>query len=102
MHDPYLYDDCNVLRNNFGIKNEAELEKAEVDISCNAIYEITISPLDGDYDFEHFCMMHFYIFKDIYEWAGRPRTVSIEKAEAVLGYMSIEYANPENIDCHFF
>lgn len=41
--------------------------------------------------------MHSYIFQDIYEWAGVPRTVPMEKSEAILGYMSIEYASPQNI-----
>lgn len=98
MIDPYCYEDCEVLRNKLGIKDSAELDRAEVDFSCNAIHELSISPLAGDYDFKHFCDFHAYIFKDIYEWAGKPRTVEMEKAEAVLGYMSIEYAKPEEIN----
>ena len=98
MRDPYFYDDCDVLQNKLGIKNEKLLEEAEVDISCNAIYEITTLSLRGNYDFDHLCKFHAYIFKDIYEWAGQWRTVLIEKAEAILGYMSIEYAKPDLIE----
>jgi cell filamentation protein len=68
-----------------------------VDFSCNAIHELSISPLTGNYGFEHYCGFHAYIFKDIYEWAGKPRTVEMEKAEAVLGHTSIEYAKPDEI-----
>jgi cell filamentation protein len=98
MTDPYLYDDCDVIRNKFGIKDSALLEKAEVDISCNAIHDILMSPLNGDYDFAHFCIFHAYIFGEIYDWAGKPRTIPIEKEEAVLGYMSINYTKPQRIE----
>lgn len=97
MIDPYCYENSNVLKNKLGIKDGTELERAEVDFSCNAIHELSITPLDGNYNFEHFCNFHAYIFRDIYEWAGEPRTVEMEKAEAVLGYMSIEYAKPKEI-----
>lgn len=98
MIDPYCYKNSDVLKNKLGIKDGAELGKAEVDFSCNAIHELSVSPLDGNYDFEHFCNFHAYIFKDLYEWAGEPRTVEMEKAEAVLGYMSIEYTKPKEIN----
>lgn len=29
--------------------------------------------------------MHRYMFQDIYEWAGKIRTINIEKEEPVLG-----------------
>lgn len=97
MNDPYCYENCEVLRNKLGIRNDEELSKAEVEFSCNAIHELGTTPLEGDYDFAHLCAIHNRMFRDIYEWAGKPRTVDMEKAEAVLGYMSIEYAKPEEI-----
>lgn len=97
MNDPYCYEGTNILRNKLNIKNEDELNRAEVDFSCNAIHELLVLPLDGKYDFEHFCKFHEYIFKDLYEWAGKPRIIEIEKAESMLGYMSIEYEKPEDI-----
>lgn len=97
MRDPYLYQECDVLKNKLGLRDSSELDKAEVEFSCNALHEIAKTPLPGQYDFEHYCEFHAYCFKDIYEWAGKPRTISIEKEEAILGYMSIEYAEPQNI-----
>jgi len=32
------------------------------------------------------------------EWAGQPRSVPIEKQEAILGYTSIEYTKPQAIE----
>lgn len=97
MVDPYCYEDCNVLRNKLNIKNSEDLDRAEVEFSCNAIHELSVSPLDGNYDFQHLCKFHKFIFEDIYEWAGKPRTVEMEKEEPILGYMSVEYAKPREI-----
>lgn len=97
MRDPYLYSDCDVLKNKMDIKDAPLLDIEEVEYSCNAIHELAHTPLPGDYSFAHLCEMHHYIFQDLYDWAGIPRTVPMEKAEAVLGYMSIEYAQPNEI-----
>ena len=98
MNDPYLYDDCDVLKNKLGIRNSELLDIVEVNLSCAAIKRLITSPTKGNYDFEHLRAYHKAIFEDIYEWAGDPRTVLIEKQEAVIGYMSIEYAKPNNIE----
>jgi cell filamentation protein len=97
MLDPYLYEDCAVLKNKLGIKDEDMLNLAEVEFSCNAINDLLTNPIPGDYDFAHLCRFHAHIFNDVYDWAGQPRTIPIEKAEAVLGYMTIEYSSPQEI-----
>jgi len=97
MHDPYLYEDFPVLKNKLGLKDGDLLDKAEIEFSCNAIHNLLTSPLRGNFDFVHLCQFHAHIFGDVYEWAGQPRSVPIEKQEAILGYMSIEYAKPQNI-----
>ena len=97
MEDPYLYEDCPVLKNKLGIKNGDTLDRVEVDLSCAAIKRLILNPIKGDYDFNHLLAFHKAIFEDIYAWAGEPRTVNIEKQEAMLGYMSIEYTKPSNI-----
>jgi len=98
MRDPYLFTDCNVLRNILGIKDEEALNIAEVDISCKAIHDLFLSPINGSYNFEHFCETHRRIFSNIYDWAGFPRTIHIEKPERLLAGMSIEYSQPDAIE----
>jgi len=97
MHDPYLYEDSDVLKNKYGIKDKEMLDRVEVDVSTNAINEMLKSPILGNFDFQHLCAYHEKIFSEIYEWAGISRIIAMEKAEHVLGYMSIEYSRPENI-----
>ena len=98
MHDPYLYDCCPVLRNKLGLKDGDLLDMAEVELSCNAINNLLTNPIHGSYDFVHLCQFHAHIFGDVYDWAGKPRTVPIQKPEAVLGYTSVEYAKPQSIE----
>ena len=86
MRDIYLYKNSNVLKNKLGIKDAAAFEKAEVNLTCNAIYELEMSPLPGSYDyFSHYCAVHQYIFRDVYDWVGVPRTVPMEKGEDMPG-----------------
>ena len=97
MRDPYLYDGSNVLKNKLGIKTHELLEQAEADYVVFRLKEIVLDPLKGDYHTEHFFKMHEYIFQDLYEWAGKPRTIAIYKEEDVLGGMSVEYSDPFDI-----
>jgi len=97
MRDPYLYDDVPVLRNILGIKSQELLDDAEADYVVYRLKDIAINPLVGDYNTEHFLKMHQFIFQDIFDWAGSPRTISIFKEEDVLGGQSIEYSDPFDI-----
>lgn len=41
------------------------------------------------FDFAALCDMHYYIFQDIYEWAGQVRIINIEKAEQGIVFSSL-------------
>ena len=36
-------------------------------------------PISGKFDFKHLQAIHRYIFQDVYDWAGKVRTVDIAK-----------------------
>lgn len=97
MRDPYLYEDVPVLINKLGIKEQNLLDSAEADYVVFRLKEIALNKLDGDYHTEHFFRMHEYIFQDLFEWAGSPRSIAIYKEEDVLGGQSIEYSDPFDI-----
>jgi cell filamentation protein len=90
--DPYVYSN-GVLINKFGIRNQDELNQREFDVVYVATKKIIRKPIKGTFDFNHFCEFHRQLFKNVYEWAGIPRTVNIEKAERVLGGLSVEYTD---------
>ncbi len=75
--DPYLDRSTGILRNLLGIKTQAELDKAEAQISFVQISTLTIEdkpPLEG-FNWELLCKVHHDIFNEIYDWAGQPRTI---------------------------
>ncbi len=75
----YCYPEANVLKNKLNIKDADSLLEAERSITALRILELKQSFPDGKLDFSYFKHLHFYIFQDIYGWAGKTRTVNISK-----------------------
>lgn len=75
----YYYKDVDVLKNKFNIKDADKLEKMERILSSQRLSELAINPIKGNFDIEHLCEIHKYIFQDIYEWAGQLRNEDIFK-----------------------
>jgi cell filamentation protein len=98
MKDPYLYPQTNTLINLFGEKVEQRLDEIEANYTGLRLRQLIDIPICGNFDFTHLCAIHRFIFQDIFEWAGIPRTVNIEKPESALGGMSVEYTDFQNIE----
>jgi cell filamentation protein len=77
--DPYVDPVTGVLRNKLGLSTTRELETAEREITHAALILLKQSPVQPTYDLRHLCAIHRRIFGDIYDWAGRLRTVAIAK-----------------------
>lgn len=75
----YCYPGSNVLKNKKNITDARELYDAEIHYTSYRLYELQKSPVTGRFDFKHLCAIHKHIFQDLYEWAGKPRTVDIGK-----------------------
>lgn len=93
MRDIYLYEDCDVLKNLLNIKEQKLLDDAEADYISFRLKELATNPIAGKYDFYHLLQMHYFIFQDLYEWAGQQRKLNIFKEEPVLGGLSIDYSD---------
>lgn len=86
--DPYTYDGSTVLKNKLDLREAADLDAFEAEISTQRSAE----PLPGgELDFAHYCAVHHHLFQDVYEWAGQPRTVRISKG-------GNPFCFPENIE----
>ena len=81
MCDPYLYPNSEVLKNLADIQDEQILKDMEADYTLYRLSEIVTDANWMKFDFDSLCEMHYRIFQDIYEWAGCPRIINIEKAE---------------------
>lgn len=77
--DEYFIEGTNVLKNNLGITNKEELKEKEAEITFKKLIELHENPLDLGYGKEHFKAIHYYLFSDIYPFAGKYRTVYMEK-----------------------
>ena len=94
MRDPYLYPDLEVLKNLLDIRDSKKLQQAESDYVTLRLSEIAEDGrMIGLYDFAVLCRIHYRIFQDIYEWAGKIRIINIEKAEDALNGISVEYSD---------
>lgn len=79
MSDTYCYTGTHVLRNKLGLQNQTELFQAESSYTFFRLLQLQEEPIKGSFDFDHLKAIHQYIFQDIFEWAGKPRTVNIGK-----------------------
>ena len=85
------YEGTTCLINKFGIKDEKKLSQMETLITTAKCQELEISPIVGDFGFDHYKAIHKYIFEDLYDWAGLVRTASISKKGTV-------FTLPESIE----
>lgn len=73
------YEGTTCLINKLDIREEKKLDIVESHITLAKISILQQSPMNGGFDFEHYKAIHKFIFEDIYDWAGRPRTVDLSK-----------------------
>lgn len=81
--DPYVWPDSGVLRNRLDLRTQGELSLAEYEYTLQRRLEIEQHPIQGDFNLDHLCAIHRYLFQDIFDWAGKPRTVDITKETSV-------------------
>ena len=75
----YCYPDSSVLINKLNIMDDEKLYDAELKLALIRLLELQNNPVKGKLDFTHLKAIHRYIFQDIYDWAGKIRTVDIGK-----------------------
>ncbi len=86
--DPYCYPGTSVLINRLGTRDAAELNAFESEMTSDRATE----PLPaGRLSYSHYRAVHRHLFRDVYLWAGKIRTVRIAKGGNAFCY-------PENID----
>lgn len=96
MVDPYILAN-GTLKNKLGITEYEELKKAECDICFVKL--MSLDEIDVNCDYATLIKrIHNHIFSDIFEWAGEYRKVPIYKQELVIPGISLEYANPKDIE----
>lgn len=82
MSDPYVYPGTEILINKRNIRNAELLERFERLMSTKRMEE---SSPDIPMTYEGYKAIHKHIFQDVYEWAGKARTVSLAKGATFFG-----------------
>ena len=77
--DPYLYPGTLVLRNLRDIRDPEQLQKFEGEATFGRVLQLQERPIVGNFDRAHLQAIHKHIFQDVFEWAGKLRTVEIAK-----------------------
>lgn len=77
--DPYSYPDSNVLRNKKDIRDADKLAAYEYRATGARELELQENPIKGKFDLKHLQDIHKHMFQDVYDWAGKIRTVDIAK-----------------------
>lgn len=85
----YCYPNSNVLINKLDIKEQEKLYKLERKLTMLRLMELIEHPIEGAFDLRHLQAIHAYIFQDVYEWAGKIRTVDIAKGNMFCNVMFI-------------
>lgn len=88
IDDPYTYENSTVLVNKLDLREQVALDEFEAEISNARAQEPFPA---GDLDFKHYKAIHHHLFQDVYEWAGKVRTVRISKG-------GNPFCFPENIE----
>ena len=77
--DPYFIPGTTTLRNLAGITDEETLAEYEREVSAVRLFELVANPLNVPLDFQCLLVIHKHIFRDIFPWAGRIRTIAMSK-----------------------
>ena len=80
--DTYCYPGTDVLRNKAEITNVQDLDIYEGELSTLRSIEILESPIAGQFDLAHLQRIHLALFQDVYDWAGKIRTVDISRGNS--------------------
>ncbi|MBR3430963.1 MAG: Fic family protein [Clostridia bacterium] len=86
----YCYPDSDVLKNKLGIVNQEKFHEVERKLTAIRINDLIRKPYRGRFDLDHLRSIHFYIFQDLYTWAGELRKVDIAKGNMFCRAMFLE------------
>lgn len=79
-HSKYCYNGSEVLKNKVNIRNAKALAEFEADMTMRRLYELERdNPVTGRFGTAHLKKIHWYIFQDIYSFAGKVRFEDLTK-----------------------
>jgi cell filamentation protein len=83
--DRFKYPSSEVLINKADIRDQADLDSFEADVTAVRLLELMEHPIAGAFDLAHLKAIHHHIFQDVYGWAGELRQADIQKSGSYFG-----------------
>lgn len=83
IDDDYVYPGSAVLKNKYDIRDDTTLSKLEYGLTHNRYIELCEKNIRGRFDLGHLQAIHAHLFQDLYDWAGKLRTVNISKDTSI-------------------
>jgi len=96
--DPYVYQGTGVLVNKLGIRDENLFKNFEYEQTDSRTIELQDMPLPSIFDISYLKFIHGYLFQDVYEWAGKTRTIDLSKGGDTFDRPQNIHASIEKID----
>lgn len=95
--NPYADSATGVPHNKLAITDRAELAKVEYAITAVRIAQLQLRPIDGNFDLDHLRRVHKHVFQDVYDWAGKERTLNFSKVDPAEPWWKSVFARHEQI-----
>lgn len=79
INSKYTYKDTDILINKLDIKNEKKLKEYETKMVAVKLAILMKENKNKTFDEEHFKYIHYFLFCDVYDFAGKYREENITK-----------------------
>lgn len=77
------YEGTTTLINKLGITDENELKSTEALITAYKAASLINEPLAPNFGFDNYKELHRILFENLYDWAGKTRTIALSKTATV-------------------
>lgn len=88
--EDYVIDGTNILKNKYNISSLEELTKLETSLVVSKLSYLYIHGMKGNFDENHLCEIHKFLFDDLYEFAGEYREVDMRKITVFIPHTEIK------------
>lgn len=96
MDEPGYFVECgDAMPNKLGISDAQELENIEYDITARNTQKVLQQPCPKVFDFNLLLDLHRQLFEDIYDFAGKIRTVNISKPDSPVPFCYVDFISSE-------
>lgn len=96
MDDAGYFVECgDTLANKLGITDPKELQETEYRLSADKTAEILARPICHVPDFEYLLSLHRHLFGELYDFAGKIRTVNIAKPDSPVPFCYADFIQSE-------